>query len=54
MLTVKSRSIDVSEKPETVYKEQVQILEKAEYIIHDIIVLDPFEKDHAMILASSV
>jgi fibrillarin-like pre-rRNA processing protein len=54
MLTVKSRSVDVSEKPENVYEAQIRVLENAGYQIHEVIILDPFEKDHAMILASFV
>jgi fibrillarin-like pre-rRNA processing protein len=53
MLTVKSRSIDVSEKPETIYADQVKIIESAGYLVHEVVILDPYEKDHAMILASS-
>jgi fibrillarin-like pre-rRNA processing protein len=54
MLSVKSRSIDVREKPEDVYADQVKIIEDAGYIVHEMVILDPFEKDHAMVLASSV
>lgn len=53
MLSVKSRSIDVREKPEDVYADQVRIIEEAGYTVHEVVVLDPYEKDHAMVLASS-
>ncbi|MBD3171594.1 fibrillarin-like rRNA/tRNA 2'-O-methyltransferase [Candidatus Bathyarchaeota archaeon] len=53
MLTVKARSVDVRENPKKVYADQVKIIEKAGYDVQDVIVLDPFEKDHAMVLASS-
>ena len=53
MLTVKSRSIDVSEKPSDIYDEQVKIIQSAGYTVHEVVILDPYEKDHAMILASS-
>lgn len=53
MLTVKSRSIDVSEKPTTIYADQANIIEKSGFKVKDVIPLDPFEKDHAMILALS-
>ena len=53
MLSVKSRSIDVREKPEDIYADQVKIIENAGYTVHEVIILDPYEKDHAMVLASS-
>jgi fibrillarin-like pre-rRNA processing protein len=53
MLSVKARSIDVKEDPKKIYETQGKILEDAELKIHDVIELDPFEKDHAMIIASS-
>ena len=53
MLSIKSRSIDVREKPQDVYADQVKIIEDAGYTVHEVVVLDPYEKDHAMVLASS-
>jgi fibrillarin-like pre-rRNA processing protein len=53
MLTIKSRSIDVKEKPSDVYADQVKIIEEARYQVHEVVILDPYEKDHAMVLASS-
>ena len=54
MLSIKSRSIDVREKPSDVYADQVKIIEDAGYKVDQVVILDPFEKDHAMVLASSV
>ena len=54
MLTVKSRSIDVREEPRDVYAEQAKIIQEAGYRVHEVVELDPFEKDHAMVLASFV
>jgi fibrillarin-like pre-rRNA processing protein len=53
MLTIKSRSIDVKEKPTDIYADQVKIIEEAGYTVHELVILDPYEKDHAMVLASS-
>ncbi|TRO52074.1 fibrillarin-like rRNA/tRNA 2'-O-methyltransferase [Candidatus Bathyarchaeota archaeon] len=53
MLTIKSRSIDVKEKPADIYADQVKIIEEAGYKVHEVVILDPYEKDHAMVLASS-
>lgn len=53
MLSVKARSIDVKEDPKKIYETQVKILHEAEFKIIEVIELDPFEKDHAMIIASN-
>lgn len=45
MLAVKSRSIDVSKRPEVIYKEVRSVLEKHAKIV-DFVRLDKFEKDH--------
>jgi fibrillarin-like pre-rRNA processing protein len=54
MLSVKSRSINVRENPRNVYADQVNVIKNADYTVHEVITLDPFEKDHAMVIASSV
>jgi fibrillarin-like pre-rRNA processing protein len=53
MLSIKSRSVDVRESPKDVYTKQIKIIENSGYEVNQVIVLDPFEKDHAMVLASS-
>lgn len=53
MLSVKARSIDVKEDPKVIYESQVKVLEEAGLEIVDVIELEPFEKDHAMIIASN-
>ena len=45
MIAIKSRSINVSKKPQIVYKEEREKLEKY-FNVLNFIVLDPFEKDH--------
>jgi len=45
MIAIKSRSIDVTEKPEIVYKKQRRILEKF-FHVTDFVKLDPYERDH--------
>ena len=52
ILCVKSRSIDVSEEPEAIFKAQARILNYEGFEIHQILNLEPFEKDHALINAS--
>jgi len=45
MIAIKSRSIDVTEKPKTVYKQQRKLLEKF-FNVTDFITLEPYERDH--------
>lgn len=51
MLSVKSQSIDVTKKPTDVYREEVNILRRHGFTVKDIVVLDPYEKAHAMIVS---
>lgn len=45
MIAIKSRSINVTKKPQIVYKEERAKLEKYFNVI-DFVTLDPYEKDH--------
>lgn len=45
MIAIKSRSIDVTEKPMIVYKQQRKILENF-FNVTDFVTLDPYERDH--------
>ncbi|MEM0373156.1 MAG: fibrillarin-like rRNA/tRNA 2'-O-methyltransferase [Sulfolobales archaeon] len=50
-LAIKARSIDVTRDPREIYKEEVKKLENAGFEIIQIVQLDPYDKDHAMVLA---
>ena len=52
MLVVKSRSIDVVREPEEIFREERKKLEEAGFEVTQVVGLEPFEKDHAMILAT--
>lgn len=52
MLSIKARSIDVTMDPGEVFKQQVEILEAGGFKVSELVLLDPFEKDHAMAVAS--
>ncbi len=54
MLSIKSRSINVSRNPREIYAEQVAVLERAGFRIEELVELDPLEVDHALTLASLV
>lgn len=50
LLAVKANSIDVTKKPDKIYKEVKAQLEDAGFIITEQRKLDPFEKNHAMFI----
>jgi fibrillarin-like pre-rRNA processing protein len=54
MFSIKSRSIDVGRNPVEIFREQVKVLEARGFSVEELIELDPFEKDHALALASLV
>ncbi|HKX81097.1 MAG TPA: fibrillarin-like rRNA/tRNA 2'-O-methyltransferase [Nitrososphaera sp.] len=49
LLVVKTRSIDVTMDPRAVVVQEAQRLERAGFSINQMINLEPFDKDHAMI-----
>lgn len=49
MFAIKARSIDVTKEPREIFRDEMEKLEK-ELEILDAKILDPYEKDHAMIL----
>jgi fibrillarin-like pre-rRNA processing protein len=53
LLVVKARSIDVLRDPERIFQEEREKLEKAGFKVHSVVELSPFDKDHALIYATS-
>ncbi len=51
LLAVKSRSIDVIREPHKIYDEEINKLKKSGFKILESLILDPFEKDHAFVIA---
>ena len=51
LMAVKARSIDVTLEPSEVYKREVDTLKAGGFEIVDVVHLDPFDRDHAMIYA---
>jgi len=49
MLALKARSIDITKEPREIFRDEVEKLEK-ELEVVDARILDPYEKDHAMIV----
>lgn len=50
-LAVKARSIDVSRAPRDIYAQEAEKLRKEGFKILELVELEPYEKDHALILA---
>jgi fibrillarin-like pre-rRNA processing protein len=51
LMVVKSRSIDVTKEPRKVFLEETRKLQDAGFTIKQVLKLEPFDKDHAIILA---
>ena len=54
MMAIKSRSIDVNRPPQRVYSEQAEDLRGHGFDIVDLVELEPYEMDHAMVVARYV
>src|SRR2546428_8922308 len=52
LFAVKARSIDVSKDPSSIFRREKTLLEEKGHRVREMIRLDPFEKDHCMILGS--
>ncbi len=50
-LAIKSRSIDVTKEPDEIYRREIETLTQGGFEIIDVVHLDPFDKDHVMVLA---
>jgi fibrillarin-like pre-rRNA processing protein len=51
IMAVKSRSIDVTKAPQRVYETEIEKLKEGGFEIVESLELDPFEKDHALVVA---
>ncbi|MBI4896245.1 MAG: fibrillarin-like rRNA/tRNA 2'-O-methyltransferase [Candidatus Aenigmarchaeota archaeon] len=52
MIAVKSQSIDVTKDPKRVYAEATKKLKEAGFTVSELVDLEPYEKKHAMIVAT--
>ena len=50
-MAIKSRSVNVTRSPREVYSDQVGVLEEGGFSICEVLELEPYEKDHAMVTA---
>jgi rRNA 2'-O-methyltransferase fibrillarin (EC 2.1.1.-) len=51
LLAIKARSIDVTREPSDIYLREMKKLAQGGFEIIDVVHLDPFDRDHAMIYA---
>lgn len=51
ILVVKARSIDVTRTPKQLFRKERQKLKKNDFEVEQMVELDPFDRDHAMISA---
>ncbi len=51
LLAIKARSIDVTAEPSEVYKREIDVLQARGFEIVDVVHLEPFDRDHAMVYA---
>jgi fibrillarin-like pre-rRNA processing protein len=52
LIAIKARSVDVTMEPTDVFKQETGILRARRFTILQTVRLEPYEKDHALILAS--
>jgi fibrillarin-like rRNA methylase len=51
LVALKSRSVDVARDPRSVYEEQIEVLRRNGFEVEEALELDPYERDHAMVVA---
>ncbi|ADV65169.1 fibrillarin-like rRNA/tRNA 2'-O-methyltransferase [Desulfurococcus mucosus] len=52
LLAVKARSIDVTKEPSEIYRREIETLKQRGFEIVDVVHLEPYDRDHAMIYAT--
>jgi fibrillarin-like pre-rRNA processing protein len=53
LLAIKARSIDVTKEPEEIYRREVDKLNAHGFEVKQVVNLDPYDKDHVMVLATA-
>jgi len=51
MMAIKARSIDVAESPSILYDREVELLRRNGFAVVDLVDLEPYERDHAVVVA---
>ncbi|MFC2174287.1 fibrillarin-like rRNA/tRNA 2'-O-methyltransferase [archaeon] len=53
ILCIKARSVNVAELPKNVFKREIKVLEDAGLDVLEVIPLEPFEKDHVLVVCKN-
>lgn len=51
MIALKARSVDVTMTPSQVFRQEVEVLKRGRFEVKEVIRLEPYERDHAMVTA---
>jgi fibrillarin-like pre-rRNA processing protein len=54
MIAIKARSVDVTKEPMDVFKHEINVLERRGFKIIDVKKLEPYDKDHAMVVGELI
>ena len=52
LIAIKSRSVDVTMEPADVFKQEIEVLRKKNFDVIQTVRLEPYEKDHALVLVT--
>jgi len=52
LIAIKSRSVDVTMEPVDVFKQEINVLRARRFTVEQTVRLEPYEKDHALVVAS--
>jgi fibrillarin-like pre-rRNA processing protein len=52
LIAIKSRSVDVTMEPTDVFKQEIEILRRRNFNVVQTVRLEPYEKDHALVLVN--
>jgi fibrillarin-like pre-rRNA processing protein len=52
LVAIKSRSVDVTMDPSDVFRQEIAILRKRNFAVAQTVRLEPYEKDHALVLVN--
>jgi fibrillarin-like pre-rRNA processing protein len=52
LIAIKSRSVDVTMEPIDVYRQEIEILRRRHFAVGQTVRLEPYEKDHALVLVN--
>jgi fibrillarin-like pre-rRNA processing protein len=54
MIAIKARSIDVTKEPKEIFEESKEKLKNSGFEIKEVIILEPYEEGHAMVISQKI